>query len=98
VALDTGVMHLAKLTVTPTVALFGPGSQVLFGPGEYWRANPLRAVTIDPFPCRDQRTVFKRELDWVRRCQRSTDECAAPRCMHAIDAAMVESAAAELLS
>lgn len=98
VALDTGVMHLAKLTVTPTVALFGPGSQVLFGPGEYWRANPYRAVTIDPFACRDQRTVFKRELDWVRRCQRSTDECAAPRCMYAIEAAMVESAAAELLS
>jgi ADP-heptose:LPS heptosyltransferase len=98
VALDTGVMHLAKLTVTPTVALFGPGSHVLFGPGEYWRANPFRAVTIDPFPCRDQRTVFKRELDWVRRCQRSTDECAAPRCMHAIEAAMVERAAAELLS
>lgn len=98
VALDTGVMHLAKLTVTPTVALFGPGSQVLFGPGEYWRANPFRAVTIDPFPCRDQRTMFKRELDWVRRCQRSADECTAPRCMHAIEAAMVERAAAELLS
>jgi ADP-heptose:LPS heptosyltransferase len=98
VALDTGVMHLAKLTVTPTVALFGPGSHVLFGPGEYWRANPFRAVTVDPFPCRDQRTVFKRELEWVRRCQRSTDECPAPRCMHAIGTAMVERAATELLS
>jgi ADP-heptose:LPS heptosyltransferase len=98
VALDTGALHLAKLTVTPTVALFGPGSHVLFGPGEFWRANPFRAVTIDPFPCRDQRTVFKRELDWVRRCQRSIDECPAPRCMQAIEVAMVERAAAELLS
>jgi ADP-heptose:LPS heptosyltransferase len=98
VALDTGAMHLAKLTVTPTVALFGPGSHVLFGPGEFWRANPFRAVTIDPFPCRDQRTVFKRELEWVRRCQRSIDECPAPRCMQAIEVAMVERAAAELLS
>jgi len=98
VVLDTGVLHLAKLTATPTVALFGPGSQVLFGPGAFWRDNPFRAVTIDPFPCRDQRTLFKREIDWVRRCQRSTAECAAPRCMAAIDVAPVEAAAAELLS
>lgn len=98
VAPDTGVMHLAKLTVTPTVALFGPGSHVLFGPGVYWRANPFRAVTVDPFPCRDQRTVFKRDLEWVRRCQRSTAECPAPRCMRAIEAALVERAATELLS
>jgi ADP-heptose:LPS heptosyltransferase len=98
VALDTGAMHLAKLTVTPTVALFGPGSHVLFGPGEYWRGHPFRAVTIDPFQCRDQRTVFKRELEWVRRCQRSLDECPAPRCMHAIEVAMVERATGELLS
>lgn len=98
VTLDTGVLHLAKLTVTPTVALFGPGSHVLFGPGEYWRANPFRAVIVDPFACRDQRTVFKRELDWVRRCQRSTAECPAPRCMEAIEAALVERAITELLS
>jgi ADP-heptose:LPS heptosyltransferase len=98
VVLDTGILHLAKLTVTPTVALFGPGSQVLFGPGEFWRANPFRGVTVDPFPCRDQRTLFKRDIEWVRRCQRSVDECPAPRCMHAIDVAMVERAAGELLS
>ncbi len=98
VTLDTGILHLAKLTVTPTVALFGPGSQVLFGPGVYWRDNPFRAVIVDPFPCRDQRTVFKRELDWVRRCQRSTAECPAPRCMEAIETALVERAMAELLS
>ena len=98
VTLDTGILHLAKLTVTPTVALFGPGSHVLFGPGEYWRENPFRAVIVDPFPCRDQRTVFKRELEWVRRCQRSSAECPAARCMDAIATAMVERATAELLS
>jgi ADP-heptose:LPS heptosyltransferase len=98
VVLDTGVLHLAKLTVTPTVALFGPGSQVLFGPGEFWRAVPFRAVAIDPFPCRDQRSLFKREIEWVRRCQRSIDECPAPRCMHAIDVERVRRAAGELLS
>jgi ADP-heptose:LPS heptosyltransferase len=97
VVLDTGVLHLAKLTMTPTVALFGPGSHVLFGPGEFWRDNPFRAVTVDPFPCRDQRTLFRREIGWVRRCQRSIDECPAPRCMQAIDVAMVERAASALM-
>jgi ADP-heptose:LPS heptosyltransferase len=98
VVLDTGVLHLAKLTATPTVALFGPGSHILFGPGEFWRANPFRAVTVDPFPCRDQRTLFKRRIEWVRRCQRSTAECPSPRCMQAIDVTTVETAASELLS
>jgi len=41
-------------------------------------------VTVDPFPCRDQRVLFRREIEWVRRCGRSTAECAEPRCMHAI--------------
>jgi ADP-heptose:LPS heptosyltransferase len=94
---DTGIAHLGRIVNTPTVTLFGPGSAVICGAGEFWRASPYRAVTVDPFPCRDQRTLFKREIDWVRRCQRSTDECAAPRCMHAIEAAMVERAVRELL-
>jgi ADP-heptose:LPS heptosyltransferase len=98
VAVDTSVSHLGRLVGTPTVTLFGPSSAALFGAGDFWAQMPNRAVTIDPFPCRDQRTIFKRELDWVRRCQRSTDECAAPRCMHAIEVPMVERAVTELLS
>ena len=61
------------------------------------RASAYRAVTVDPFPCRDQRTLFKREIAWVRRCQRSPQECTAPRCMQAIDVAAVERAVSELL-
>jgi ADP-heptose:LPS heptosyltransferase len=92
VAPDTGVAHLGRITDTPTVVLFGPGSDVLFGAGEFWRASPFRAVTIRDFPCRDQRTLFKREIAWVRRCERSPAQCATPACMHAIDVDAVLSA------
>ncbi len=94
---DTSVMHIGRLTGTPTVALFGPSSASLFGPGEFLRDAPYRAVTIADFPCRDQRTLFKREIPWVRRCQRSHAECASPRCMQAIDVELVSSAALALV-
>ena len=81
---DTSVMHIGRLAGTPTVALFGPSSASLFGPGEYWRYTPGRAVTLEDFPCRDQNRLFKREIAWIRRCQRSLAECPAPRCMQAI--------------
>lgn len=84
VSLDTGIAHLAKLTRTPTVALFGPGSDVLFGSGAFWRDGTFQAVTIAPFACRDQRTLFKREVEWVRRCNRTLAECPRPLCMEAI--------------
>jgi ADP-heptose:LPS heptosyltransferase len=98
VTLDTSVMHLGRLTGTPTVALFGPSSAALFGPGEFFRNMPCRAVTIEDFPCRDQNRLFKREITWVRRCQRTTAECPAPRCMHAIEVEAVVRAAAELVA
>jgi len=102
---DTSVMHLGRLTGAPTVALFGPSSAPLFGPGEFWRLAPYRAVTIGDFPCRDQSRLFKREIAWIRRCQRTVPECAArtgmglpvPLCMQAIEVDAVERAAAELL-
>ncbi|HXZ48757.1 MAG TPA: heptosyltransferase, partial [Usitatibacter sp.] len=76
--------HLGRAAWTPTVTLFGPGSAVICGPGRFWRDTPWTAVTEDPFPCRDQRILFRREIPWVRRCGRSPAECAEPRCMHAI--------------
>jgi len=94
---DTGVMHIGRLAGTPTVGLFGPSSVPLFGAGEFWRAMPYRAVTVPDFPCRDQNRLFKREITWLRRCQRSTAECPEPRCMHAIGVEQVTQAAAELL-
>ena len=92
VAPDTGIAHLGRITGTPTVALFGPGSSLICGPGDFWRDARYRAVTVDPFPCRDQRVLFKREIEWVRRCGRSVAQCAAPRCMEAVGVDDVEAA------
>jgi ADP-heptose:LPS heptosyltransferase len=96
VAPDTGVAHLGRIVGTPTVALFGPGSAAISGAGEFWRDAPYRAVTVSPFPCRDQRVLFKRELAWARRCGRSLAECAHPRCMDAIDLDSVLAAIADV--
>ena len=89
VAPDTGVAHLGRIVGVPTVALFGPGSAVICGAGEFWRHAPYRAVTVDPFPCRDQRLLFKREIAWVRRCGRSVAQCPRHLCMPAIGVAEV---------
>jgi len=83
VSVDTSIAHMAKLTYTPTVTLYGPSSGLLFGRGRFWSEAPFREVTVPDFPCRDQRTLFKRRVEWVRRCQRTfggaAAECAAPR-------------------
>ena len=84
VAPDTGIAHLARVVGVPTVAIFGPGSAVVTGAGDFWRDAPYRAVTVDPFPCRDQRILFRREIEWVRRCGRTLAECPEPRCMQAV--------------
>jgi ADP-heptose:LPS heptosyltransferase len=94
VTLDTGIAHMAKLVGVRTVALFGPGSPVLFGRGEFWRDMPFVEAGPAEFPCRDQQTFFKRRIEWVRRCQRTPAECPAPRCMHAIGVEHVLAAAA----
>ena len=94
---DTGVAHLGRLTHTPTIALFGPGSPALCGTGDFWRNSPYRAVTIEDFPCRDQHRLFKRDIPWMRHCSRSASECSANRCMQAIGVDMVVSAIDGLL-
>jgi hypothetical protein len=53
-------------------------------------------VTIPDFPCRDQKALFKREIEWVRRCERTPAECPEPRCMQAIGVEQVLAAAASL--
>lgn len=85
VAPDTGVAHLGRVIGVPTVALFGPGSATISGAGAFWREAPYRALTVDPFPCRDQQVLFRREIDWVRRCGRTLGECPHPRCMDALE-------------
>lgn len=94
---DTGVAHLGRIVGVPTLALFGPGSAVLCGAGEFWRNSPYYALTVADFPCRDQRILFKRELAWVRRCARTTKECSAARCMEALGLPEVLDAAERLV-
>jgi len=93
---DTGIAHLGRVVGVPTVALFGPGSAALSGAGAFWREAPYRAVTVDPFPCRDQRVLFGREIAWLRRCGRTLDQCAHPRCMDAVELDAVTAAVRSL--
>lgn len=96
VSTDTSVAHFGRIVGVPTITLFGPGSSVIVGPGDFWRHSPYRAVTIADFPCRDQRQLFKREVRWLRHCARGPNECPSNRCMQALDVDMVLSAAETL--
>lgn len=89
---DTGIAHLARLAGTPTVALFGPGSPVLFGAGDFWREAPYTALWDADVPCRDQHAVFEKPLPWARQCWRSTAQCGDPRCIRAITVEQVRAA------
>jgi ADP-heptose:LPS heptosyltransferase len=89
---DTGVAHLGRLVGVPTITLFGPGSAIICGAGEFWAASPYWAVTVADFACRDQTVLFRRSIDWVARCGRSVEQCPHARCMDAIDVGQVESA------
>jgi ADP-heptose:LPS heptosyltransferase len=99
---DTGIAHLGRVVGVPTVTLFGPGSSVICGPGVFFANMPGRAVTVDPFPCRDQTIQFFREVPWARRCERLAGEgssrCARARCMEAIDLAAVQAAVEDQLT
>lgn len=94
---DTGVAHLGRATFAPTITLFGPGSAVLCE-GPFWRDAPWKALGEPEFPCRDQAKLFRRNVPWVRRCSRGSDECPAPRCMQAIGLAAVLAAADAFLA
>lgn len=98
---DTGVAHLGRAVNVPTVTLFGPGSVTLYGRGNFWRNSPYEAVTVDPFPCRDQQLQHRRTIDWVRRCDRflgtGPDRCPEAKCMQAITLEAVKTAAEKLL-
>jgi ADP-heptose:LPS heptosyltransferase len=99
---DTGIAHLGRIVGVPTVTLFGPGSAVICGPGEFFSRMPGREVTVAPFPCRDQTIQFFREVPWAARCERlfgeGPDRCARARCMEAIELAAVIAAVNELIA
>jgi hypothetical protein len=81
---DTGIAHLGRIVGVPTVTLFGPGSAVICGPGEFFATCPGVRSRRSPFPCRDQTIQFFREVPWARDASASSREgpgAAAPRCM-----------------
>jgi len=98
ICLDSGISHLAKITRTPTIVIYGPGSPELFGAGRFWRENPFRAVWISDISCRDQHQIFRRTPQWVQRCGRTPAQCHnANRCMAGLPVDDVWAAALSLL-
>jgi ADP-heptose:LPS heptosyltransferase len=99
---DTGIAHLGRVAGVPTLALFGPGSALLSGAGEFWRDSPYTALTIPDFPCRDQTVTMRRNVRWIRRCERfqgtAPGLCPEARCMLALSTDDVSRAAVQLLS
>jgi ADP-heptose:LPS heptosyltransferase len=93
---DTGIAHLARIVGTPTVALFGPGSPEVSGPGRFWNDSPFVAVTVKEITCRDQDLLFERKLNWVRHCWRTPDECGNPVCIQSITVDHARRALAQL--
>lgn len=93
ISVDTGIAHFAKLTGTPIVTLFGPGSPVSHGEGLFWKRSTHRHVTQNNFICRDQPILFRRKVSWLKRCGRNLNECKTPgACMQVItpEAVMLE--------
>ncbi len=99
VSVDTGIAHLARVTRTPSVVLFGPGQAALYGPIEFYAAAPYRAVTRADIPCRDETVLFERSRPWIRTCVRSPEDCAfAARCSTGISQENVLGAIAAVLA
>jgi ADP-heptose:LPS heptosyltransferase len=85
VSVDTGIAHFAKLTDTPIVTLFGPGSPVSHGEGFFWKKSIHHHATKENFICRDQPILFRRKVHWLNRCGRGISECKTPgACMSEI--------------
>lgn len=98
---DTGVAHLAKTAGTPLVMLFGPGSAAIFGASRFFSRYPCIAVGPEWFPCRNDRSVHHRPVDWALRCDRrigaEPGKCKQALCMAVIDVRDVIIAVEKLL-
>lgn len=94
VTVETGIAHLCRLTGTPSVVVFGQGNPALHGNEPFWRqASPMRPAFVSDVPCRDGQRLFGRLLPWVRRCDRSPQQCDRPVCIEAVSPEQVLSAA-----
>lgn len=96
---DTGITHLAKITQTPSVVLFGPGQAALYGPGQFFEGYPYRAVTVASMPCRDETTLFERDMPWIQTCVRTPRACLFQgRCSTSISVETVLNAVREVMT
>lgn len=93
---DTGISHIAKLTNTPLVCLFGPGPAELVGHSDFFSGHPARYLS-KPVPCRDQPVIFKRPVSWLKFCERNTTQCNNPVCIKSITVDDAMKASLELL-
>lgn len=85
---DTGIAHLAKIAGVPLVMLFGPGSETLFGASYFFRRYTCLGAGPALFPCRFQRSVHHRPVEWALRCFRPASTqpggCKQVQCMAAV--------------
>ena len=93
---DTGISHLAKVTDTPLVCLFGPGPAELVGHSKFFATHKARYLS-KPIACRNQPVIFKRPVPWVKFCERTEKQCDNAKCIKSITINDVFDACVELL-
>ena len=98
ISVDTSIVHLARLTQTPTIAIYGPTEPRLFGDGNFWYKHASRAIFRQEVSCRDDHNFFRRPLSWVNICTRDRGKCSNPKCINSITVNDVYNAAMELLA
>ena len=81
---DTGIAHLGRVTNTPTITIFGPGSPLISGAGYFWKDSNFFPIWKSNVECRNQKTLFEREIEWVKQCWRSERQCKKPFCSNLI--------------
>jgi hypothetical protein len=96
-SVPTPQAHLGRLIGVPTVALFGPGSALCPVP-ENFGVSPFTALTIPTFRVAISASTMKREIAWIRRCERfpgsAPGQCPQAQCMLALTEEMVWQATA----
>ena len=93
---DTGISHIAKVTNTPLVCIFGPGPYELVGESICFQKHQGKYIS-KPIACRDQPVIFKRPVTWLKFCERSEDQCSEAKCIKQIEFDDVLQACKELL-
>jgi ADP-heptose:LPS heptosyltransferase len=70
VAPDTGIAHLARLTQTPAITLFGAGPTILYAETALLSGiNQFHPLVLAELPERYQTSLFKRPLNWLQNYQ-----------------------------